>query len=173
MAKSAGGPQHDPEELDGRGSVILSPAECHELLQGAEGGVGRIGTVVGPDVTVLPVNYANYDGDVLVRLGPGQLLQALNDGARVAFEVDHVHAARSAVPEAWSVLAQGTARLVREPTELSDVSALGLTPLVGEPGEVYVRLCIEHISGRRFPVGALARYQLSGRSESQTEADTR
>jgi hypothetical protein len=163
MAKGAGGVQHDPEDFDGRGSVILSPAECHDLLERADGAVGRLGTVVGQDVTILPLNYVSYDGDILVRLGPGHLLQALENGPRVAFEVDHVHAARSAIPEAWSVLAQGTARLVREPSELSDVSALGLTPLVAEPGEVYVRVCIEHISGRRFPVGALARYRLRRR----------
>ncbi|MGO8874175.1 MAG: pyridoxamine 5'-phosphate oxidase family protein [Acidimicrobiales bacterium] len=160
MAKGAGGGLHDPEDFDGRGSVILSPAECRHLLERAEGGVGRLGTVVAADVTILPLNYVCYDGDLLVRLGPGRLLQALSDEPRVAFEVDHVHVGRSDRPEAWSVLAQGTARLVREPSELSDVSALGLTPLVGEPGEVYVRLCIEHISGRRFPVGALARFQL-------------
>jgi hypothetical protein len=58
------------------------------------------------------------------------------------------------------VLAQGTAHVVRDPCELGDATALGLTPLVGEPGAVYVRIAVDNLSGRRFAVGALARYQL-------------
>jgi len=151
------------ERVDGRGSEILSAADCHRLLARAAGGVGRLGLALEGRITVLPLNYVCYEGDVILRLGPGRMLEALVAEPPVGFEVDYVDTGDAAAPEAWSVLVQGTASLVREVLELGEASALGLTPLVSEPGEVYVRIHIERISGRRFPVGALARFHM-GRS---------
>ncbi|MFZ0172183.1 MAG: pyridoxamine 5'-phosphate oxidase family protein [Acidimicrobiales bacterium] len=150
----------DPDLLDERGSEVLSEPECHGLFARAAGGVGRLGFALEGRITVVPLNYVCYEGDIMLRLGPGRTLQALMSEPVVGFEVDFVDAADAAAPEAWSVLAHGTARLVREVLELGEASALGLTPLVSEPGQVYVRIHVEQVSGRRFPVGALARFHI-------------
>lgn len=161
--REAGGSEEEASprpELDGRGSEVLTRDECHGLLERAAGGAGRLGFALEGRITVLPVNYVCSGDDLLLRLGPGSTLEALVAEPAVGFEIDHIDLAGSPVPEAWSVLAQGTAHLVREPFQLGDASALGLTPEVREPGEVYVRIAIERISGRRFPIGALARFHL-------------
>lgn len=148
------------ERTDQRGSRILSQAECHDLLAGAAGGVGHLGLLTAGAITVLPLNFTTWSHDVVIRLAPGATLQALSEAPRVAFTVDAVEEGSPAGPEAWSVLVQGTARVVRDPTELSELEALGLTPLVGEAGEVYLRIRADRMSGRRFAVGALARFTL-------------
>ncbi|HXY45764.1 MAG TPA: pyridoxamine 5'-phosphate oxidase family protein [Acidimicrobiales bacterium] len=148
------------EILDERGSEVLSAADCHRLLARAAGGVGRLGFSLEGRITVLPLNFACYAGDIMLRLGTGRMLEALVGKPVVGFEVDYVDAVDSPAPEAWSVLVHGTAEVVRDVLELGEASALGLTPLVAEPGQVYVRVRVEHISGRRFPVGALARFRI-------------
>ncbi len=155
-------PHHRPaaDRIDQRGSRILSQAECRQLLEAAAGGVGHIGLVTTGAVTVLPLNFTTWSGSVVIRLAPGATLQALSEEPLVCFTVDALGHDAAGGPEAWSVLVQGAARIVRDPTELSDLAALGLTPLVAEAGQVYVRIHADRLSGRRFAVGALARYHL-------------
>jgi uncharacterized protein len=78
----------------------------------------------------------------------------------VAFEVDEVDQADPEAPEAWSVLIQGSAHVVRNPLDLERAVASGLTPLVAEPGEAYVVVRKAVVSGRRFSVSALGRFSL-------------
>jgi hypothetical protein len=151
----------DIEPKDERGSDILSAADCYRLLEGAAGGVGHLGLFLDGHIAVLPFNYRCYEGDVIVCLGPGSTLEALLSSPEVGFEVDHVDGNETWAPGAWSVLAHGTAGVVREPLEIGEASALGLTPLVSDAGHVYVRIRIEAISGRSFTVAALARGSLA------------
>lgn len=157
---AAGAAPRPHERTDQRGSRILSQSECHDLLNGASGGVGHLGLVTAGAVTVLPLNFITWSGEVIICLAPGSTLEALAGEPLVAFTVDAVDSAGPEEPEAWSVLVQGTARIVRDPVELADLEALGLTPLVGEPGRVYVRIHTERLTGRRFAFGALARFRL-------------
>jgi Pyridoxamine 5'-phosphate oxidase len=131
--------------IDARGSKLLSPSECHELLSRAasEIGLGRLG-VSAPDAPlVVPVNFT-YRGDtVLVRTGDGYV-SGLALGRRVAFEVDHVDRKKG---EAWSVLVRGLA---------SELSAKALDeqdmphPLVPLPGDRLVAIPTDVVTGRRF-----------------------
>jgi hypothetical protein len=130
------------------------------LLDRSAGHVGHLGFALAGGIVILPVNYMRKGDDILLCLGTGTTLRALSEEPTVSFEIEHIDARDSPAPEAWSVLAQGTAHVVRDPCELGDATALGLTPLVGEPGAVYVRIAVDNLSGRRFAVGALARYQL-------------
>jgi hypothetical protein len=145
------------EPKDERGSDVLSAAACRRLLDDAAGGVGHLGLFVDGHIAVLPLNYRCFEGDIIVRLGPGSTLEALVSSPEVGFEVDHIDSNESWAPAAWSVLIHGTAGVVRDPLELGEASAIGLTPLVGDAGQIYVRIRVQAISGRSFTVAPLAR----------------
>ena len=142
--------------LDQRGSSVLSLAECHALLRHTSGRYGRIGINMNGAPVVLPLNFVLLDAGVLLRIGPGSTLDAIADEPAVAFEIDGLD-----WPAAWSVLVQGTASVMRDPLLIEQAASSGLTPLVGEPGEVYVLISMSAISGRRFQVGPLARSGVS------------
>ncbi|MGD0082135.1 MAG: pyridoxamine 5'-phosphate oxidase family protein [Acidimicrobiales bacterium] len=156
----------EPEWPDQRGSIVLSLAECHRLLVAMAGGVGRLGLVIDGMPIVLPFSYALLDDEVLLRLGPGTTLDAVLREPPVAFEIDQVDHRPPSAPEAWSVLVHGTAQVVRDPLVLEQAAASGLTPLVNQPGAVYVLVRTGVVSGRRFPVGALARFSFSTGTQS-------
>jgi hypothetical protein len=142
---------------DERGSDVLSEAVCYRLLEEAAGGVGHLGLFVEGHIAVLPLNYRCFEGDIVVRLGPGSTLEAVITSPEVGFEVDHIDSNETWAPAAWSVLVHGSAGIVRDPLELGEASALGLTPMVGDAGQIYVRIRIEAVSGRSFTVAPLAR----------------
>jgi nitroimidazol reductase NimA-like FMN-containing flavoprotein (pyridoxamine 5'-phosphate oxidase superfamily) len=155
--------------VDERGAEVLSPAECRELLGAAKGLIGHVAFNHGGRVTIRPVDFLLHGEEVLLRLGAGAMLDAIVAEPLVAFEIDDVVGAGTSSPTAWSVLVEGRPRLLREPEELDDAMALGLTPLVPDAGGIYVAIEAEVVSGRRFSVGALARYRLvedAGRAES-------
>jgi uncharacterized protein len=77
----------------------------------------------------------------------------------VVFEVDET-AKPAEAPEAWSVMVQGRAEVVRDPVELERAVSTGVTPLVGTPGEVYVKVHGDAVSGRRFSVSGLGCFTL-------------
>lgn len=157
-------------ETDQRGAEVLSRAVCLDLL-GSTQSVGRIGFRSGGRLLILPLNFAVDRGDIVVRIGPGTLLDSLSRRRDVTFEVDEMPATKLDRPAAWSVLVHGIAETVRDPVELSDATALGLTPAVPDAGYVYVRIRPEAISGRRFDVAGLARFSL--RSPGKAACDAR
>lgn len=80
--------------IDQRGSEVFTRNECLRLALGA-GGVGRIGMVaVDDNVLIEPVNYRMLDGDVLVQVGPGSILDAATENRIVSFEVDELRRRR-------------------------------------------------------------------------------
>jgi hypothetical protein len=150
---------------DQRGAQVLDRPQCMALLGSAANGIGRLGIEVNGQIVVLPFNFAldsspDAESSVLIRLGPGETLEALLSEPAVVFEVDRVES-ELVGPEAWSVLVRGTARIVRDAVDLGDLRSIGLTPLTPETGEIYVRIGIESITGRRFNVNALARLRWS------------
>jgi nitroimidazol reductase NimA-like FMN-containing flavoprotein (pyridoxamine 5'-phosphate oxidase superfamily) len=135
--------------IDQRGSHVVERPECARLLALGSGGVGRIGLVVEGQPVIVPLNYRIVDGDVVVRVGPGTILATIRDGgAIVAFEVDHTPVGDDSVW--WSVLVQGLARTVTDPERVASLRAKTPIPAIPEPGEVFVRIRTEVLSGRRF-----------------------
>jgi hypothetical protein len=124
---------------------VLSPAACRALL--APGGVGRFlfTTVRGP--VAIPVNYRMLGQDIVFRTGRTAGAAAGAQLTRVSFDVDHID---DALSEGWSVLVSGDARLVLDPAELQEVTALGITPWAGGDRDTYVRLTAREITGRRI-----------------------
>jgi nitroimidazol reductase NimA-like FMN-containing flavoprotein (pyridoxamine 5'-phosphate oxidase superfamily) len=80
----------------------LEEAVCWRLVDRVP--VGRVGFVFDGEPFVLPVNCVVVDGKIAFRTAGDSMLHTLGDGARVAFEADHV----DPVDESgWSVLVRG------------------------------------------------------------------
>jgi uncharacterized protein len=135
--------------IDQRGSEVLNRNECQRLLALNAGGVGRLGLVSAGQVVIVPVNYEMLGSEVLIRVGPGDILDAARAGSIVAFEIDEITATG-----AWSVLVQGLATTIpAEPTDEASMTRLP-APLVPEPGHALVQIRTGVFSGRRFPLAS-------------------
>ena len=148
--------------IDERGSEVLSRAECLRLLalSAAEGSIGRLAVPTEAAPVVVPVNFAFEHGDVVLRMGGGFTWSSATDRL-VAFEVDGVHGAgtgQAVAPEAWSVLVRGLARQIDEVADDEaerDGEAVGRHaphPLVPVPGDRFLAVRTDVVSGRRFPL---------------------
>jgi uncharacterized protein len=127
----------------------LDAAECRRLL--AEHHLGRLAMVDDRGPVVFPVNYA-VDRDMPVfRTDPGTKLDAAEEAASVAFEVD---AADEATRTGWSVVVRGTLTEVTDPADLERLRALPLYPWA--PGEKarYLRVRPVKVTGRRIFIPA-------------------
>jgi uncharacterized protein len=126
--------------------AVLSRAECLERLR--QQPVGRIGITIGALPVILPVNFTLVDGAITFRTVPGTKLSAATTNAVVAFEVD---ACNSSGESGWSVLVQGVASEITEPSEVN--AALDtLEQPWGVRGDAdrIVRIDMQMISGRAF-----------------------
>jgi len=131
--------------IDRRGASVLPRNECVRLLWVHAGMVGRIGVVVDGRPLIMPVNYRMLGEDVLVEIGPGTMLEAVDRGSVLAFEADS-----ALPPEAWSVYVRGPAR--RADRAQVQRASPGGAALVPEPGGVPVVIRSDVVSGRRFEV---------------------
>lgn len=80
----------------------LEEAVCWRLVNSVA--VGRVGFVFDGEPFVLPVNCAVIDGKIAFRTAGDSMLHTLGDGARVAFEADHLDPDHES---GWSVLIRG------------------------------------------------------------------
>src|SRR5215813_2786864 len=130
---------------------LLDEAECLRLV--GAGGVGRIGYTGRFGPTVVPVNYALYEGTILFRTGEHSPMgEDLRTGiehaeSKVAFEIDEIS---PATREGWSILVQGAAHPVESEAERASVMRSGVEAWAGGEKELFVRVIPTHISGRRI-----------------------
>jgi nitroimidazol reductase NimA-like FMN-containing flavoprotein (pyridoxamine 5'-phosphate oxidase superfamily) len=130
---------------------LLDEAECQRLI--AAGGVGRIGYTGRFGPTVLPVNYALYEGTIVFRTGRHSPLgEDLRTGiehaeSKVAFEIDELSPADR---EGWSILVQGSAHPVDSEAERASLVESGVEPWAGGEKELFVRVIPTRITGRRI-----------------------
>jgi len=109
-------------ESDGRPFFEdLDRDDCLELLTQAS--VGRVALTARALPVVLPVNFALLNGNIVWRSAQGTKLNAASAGFVVAFEVDHYEPDRK---EGWSVMIQGLAHVISDPTELARAKQLRL-----------------------------------------------
>lgn len=119
--------------------------ECMQRLRAQ--GVGRLGVEVRGKIAIYPVNYAVADDAIVVRVRhEGELDEATED-KEVAFELDH---ADTLYHEGWSVLVQGRSSHVTDPHELEALARLPLLPWGGTDRDLYLRVPIDSLSGRRI-----------------------
>lgn len=120
----------------------LSEQRCYELLMATT--VGRIGFTRDGVVEIIPLNFAIFGHDLILRTGSDGVVGALADsGATVAFEVDHYD---SLGRTAWSVLISGP--LTRATGEETAALTARLSPWPGGERDLTLRLGIARISGR-------------------------
>jgi nitroimidazol reductase NimA-like FMN-containing flavoprotein (pyridoxamine 5'-phosphate oxidase superfamily) len=134
-------------EPAGHGHVLraLSPAECFELLE--PGGIGRVGFTAAAGIMMLPVNFALAGKTIVFRTARDTLL-ALYANAPVSFQVDRVD---EALHEGWSVLVHGRAHEVTDERAVKHLEdTTHLEPWAGGARDVYVRIALTRISGRRI-----------------------
>ena len=134
--------------VQGPVSEPLTPPQCRGYL--GTGGVGRM-VFAGPrGPEAIPVNYAMLDGDIVLRTGGHTVLAGHAERTPVSFEVDRLD---EALAEGWSILARGVAQTVTAPAELETVRSLGLEPWVGGDKDMYLRITVTDMTGRRIRAG--------------------
>jgi Pyridoxamine 5'-phosphate oxidase len=124
---------------------ILDPAECRLLLE--ERGVGRIGGALHGHPVIFPVNYVVLDDAIVCRARRGGDLERATCNVLVAFEIDR---ADNIYHEGWSVLAVGRSSHMTDPSELAQFQGLHLLPWAGEERDLFVRISLDEVSGRRI-----------------------
>jgi nitroimidazol reductase NimA-like FMN-containing flavoprotein (pyridoxamine 5'-phosphate oxidase superfamily) len=125
----------------------LTREESIRLLQD-KSFVGRIGFMADGMIQVLPVNYLAEDDAIFFCTADGTKLSAVSAGAPVAFEVD---ASQPMYHSGWSVLVNGTASEVTDPSELERLRRGPLKSWAMTRPQHWVRITIDSISGRQIP----------------------
>ncbi len=153
----------DERAVDRNGLEVLDRAECLELL--AASALGRIGLSAGALPLVLPVNFC-LDGErIVVRTAEGTKLDAASRHAVVSFEVDDIDPMFHA---GWSVVVTGVAAPLESEEERAHARTLPLLPWAA-PGDHYVAITLEEVSGRRLRLdGAGVPPSVSGSTTSTT-----
>lgn len=132
--------------IDARtGLEELDRDECLRLLQRAP--IGRLAVVVGGRPIVFPVNFALDGSAVVFRTDRGTKLHGARNGP-VAFECDGIDLEYHT---GWSVLVQGRAEEVSDPSEVARLARLPVTPWTSRPKPVWLRVRAKSITGRRIP----------------------
>jgi nitroimidazol reductase NimA-like FMN-containing flavoprotein (pyridoxamine 5'-phosphate oxidase superfamily) len=107
--------------------------------------VGRIVYTSGALPAAVPVNFALYQGDIVLRTAPGSDLYAATKGAVVAFEIDQIDIGTRS---GWSVLVVGRAAHVTDPAVITELGRIDLATWMPDRRNHYVRIRTEQITGR-------------------------
>jgi nitroimidazol reductase NimA-like FMN-containing flavoprotein (pyridoxamine 5'-phosphate oxidase superfamily) len=134
------------EHADGNPVLELNEEQSWKLLEATKH--GRLVVAVAGEPDIFPVNYLTSDRKVYLRTAPGNKLAQLTINSRVLFETDGVLS-----DEAWSVVLQGTARVLTNSSELAAVEELGLKSWVPTLKDFYVEIVPTAVSGRHFQLG--------------------
>ncbi len=128
--------ENDPVE-------VLTEEDCWELLRSSS--LGRIAVAFRGVPEIYPINFIAVDERLLLRTAPGTKLLELTINDKVAFETDSVGG-----DTAWSVVVNGTARVLELQSEIQAANELPLHPLIPTLKYVWVEIHPVRISGRRF-----------------------
>lgn len=124
---------------------MLTAQECDRLLSTTP--MGRVSFLLDGEPQILPVNYRFEDGSIVIRTTAGSKIEAAEMHHRFGFEIDHWD------PEArsgWSVVAHGSGEVVDDPDEVRQMERLGLESWAGgQEGDLWIRLRLDDITGRR------------------------
>jgi hypothetical protein len=137
--------------FDANGIEILDRTTCFQLL--ATVPIARMGVTIRALPVILPVNFAlarrHHDDQplLIVRSSRGTKLSVAAEGTVVAMEADGYEPLTHA---GWSVLVQGSSRIIDDPDELAWAGTLPLRPWANPEAECYIAISTDLVSGRRF-----------------------
>ena len=127
---------------DGSAQTQLPRGECLKLMASVP--VGRVIYTRRALPAVELVNFAFYDGDIVLRTDPSGKLAAAR-GAVVAFEADCLDLKNQI---GWSVTAIGPSRAVTDPEEIARLQAIGLSSWAPRSRDHFIRISPEILNGR-------------------------
>jgi uncharacterized protein len=133
--------------MNGNGSTLehLSRDECLRLVGRVP--LGRIVYTRQALPAVELVNFALYDGDIVIRTDSGGKLAAATRGTVVAFEADSMDLAAH---EGWSVTIVGYSRAVTDGEESRRLERTGLVPWAPGKRDHFIRISPTIVNGRRI-----------------------
>lgn len=131
-------------DIDHNGMEILGRDECLALLQTVP--IGRIAITVDALPVILPVNFILNNDTIVMRTAEGAKLSAAMSHAVVALEADHFDAIDHA---GWSVLVQGSSRVIEDPSELAKTAELPLRSWASDRTDRFVAVSLDVVTGRR------------------------
>lgn len=126
--------------------ISLNESECLALLRRAD--IGRLAVVVNHRPEIFPITYIVDHATIVFRTAVGTKLEG-SLGRDVAFEVDGYEPHTG---EAWSVIAKGPAREIKQMSEALEALELPLYPWHAGPKPRIMRIEPETITGRRFQI---------------------
>jgi len=121
----------------------LARDECLKLMSSVPAGRVIYTRQALPAVEL--VNFALYEGDIVLRTDRSGKLAAATRGAVVAFEADCLDFASRA---GWSVTAIGPSREVTDPGEIARLRAIGLSSWAPGAREHFIRISPVILNGR-------------------------
>lgn len=134
-------------DLDGwspQGPVTeLGRDSAWELLNDST--FGRLAVSVDNHPKIFPVDYYSDGSSIVFRTAAGTKLHDLLMNRFVAFEVDYRNDS-----VAWSVVVDGTARVIADQDEVDAAERLPLPSWVPVQTYVFVRIIPTRLHGRRF-----------------------
>jgi nitroimidazol reductase NimA-like FMN-containing flavoprotein (pyridoxamine 5'-phosphate oxidase superfamily) len=129
---------------DTRPFRTLNEHQCRDLLQSHT--IGRLAWQAADGLQVLPVTYVCDGADMVFRTSPSGVLSELVRPTDIALQVDELD---EQLRSGWSVLVQGRAEAVAEPTELVHLWAVdGMVPWAPGVRNVFIRVVPHRITGR-------------------------
>ena len=140
-----GRPAADP--AGGRLLVHIDRASCLRLLGTAA--VGRLVFTVRALPEIYPVNFALFEGSVVIRVADTSRAVAGALDTVVAFQADRIDAETRT---GWSVTVVGRSGEILDAGERRRVLALPLEPWAGGPRDRLLRIPLDRVTGRRLVV---------------------
>ncbi len=126
----------------------LQPLSRHESLRLlATVPIGRIIFTRRALPAVELIHFALDDGDIVIRVDPGDTLAADIRDTVVAFEADSLDVAHQA---GWSVAIVGRSRAVTDPGEIDRLQKIGVRSWGAGEAAHFVRISPELLTGRRL-----------------------
>ena len=126
----------------------LQPLSRHESLRLlATVPIGRIIFTRRALPAVELIHFALDDGDIVIRVDPGDTLAADIRDTVVAFEADSLDVAHQA---GWSVAIIGRSRAVTDPGEIDRLQKIGVRSWGAGEAAHFVRISPELLTGRRL-----------------------
>lgn len=147
----------------GQALEVLNRRQCLDRLDTVR--VGRLVFTEDGLPAVQPVNFRLWRDDVVIRVAGGPKLAAATENHLVAFEADELD---PDLRTGWSVTIVGRAQLITDVSEMVEVAGTFVQPWAEGRRDLFVRIRIEKMTGRRFRERGMPQYRGVATSTTST-----